>query len=140
MRARDEVITQSLRKRLEEILPIAMREAGIDMWLILCQEDDLDPVFRGMIPLNTWTPILQMLIFFDGGDHEAVERINLSMTDMGDLYDTPWDGRHFEEQWKLLAEIIEDRDPQKIGLNKIITVNKHHKLTGCRIKSGVPCL
>ena len=53
------------------------------MWLILCQEDDLDPVFKTMIPMNTWTPILQMLIFFDRGADQGIERINLSMTGYG---------------------------------------------------------
>jgi Xaa-Pro aminopeptidase len=117
VRQRAEVVRQALEERLETILPASMRETGLDMWLILCQEDDLDPIFTTMIPMDTWCPILQMLIFFDRGPERGVERINLSMTNTGDLYDRPWQGRHHEEQWPLLREIIRERDPQRIGIN-----------------------
>ncbi|MFQ5809581.1 MAG: M24 family metallopeptidase [Armatimonadota bacterium] len=106
-----------LERRLETILPMAMREAGLDMWLILCQEDDLDPVFTTMIPMDTWCPILQMLVFYDRGDDEGVERINLCRTNTHGLYDKPWSGNHHEEQWPLLRQIIEERDPKRIGIN-----------------------
>lgn len=117
LKKQDEIITCILRQRLNEILPMAMREGEIDMWLILCQEDDLDPVFKTMLPINTWTPILQMLIFYDRGEHGRIEKINLSMTDTGNLYDKPWMGKHHEEQWRLLSEIIQERDPKRIGIN-----------------------
>ena len=117
VRQRAEVVRQALEGRLETILPAAMRETGFDMWLVLCQEDDLDPVFTTMIPMDTWCPILQMLVFYDRGPERGVERINLSMTNTGDLYDRPWQGRHHEEQWPLLREIICERDPQRIGIN-----------------------
>jgi Xaa-Pro aminopeptidase len=111
------VTTEILRRRLDAILPLALREGGIDMWLIICQEDDLDPVYRTMVPLDTWPKILQMLVFFDRGPGEGVERINLSMTDTKDLYDEPWKGGNHPEQWRLLSEIIKKRDPKKIGIN-----------------------
>jgi Xaa-Pro aminopeptidase len=93
-----------------------MRETGFDMWLVLCQEDDLDPVFRTLIPMDTWCPILQMLILYDRGA-QGVERINLSRTNTGGLYDRPWQGWHHAEQWALLSEIVRDRDPKRIGIN-----------------------
>jgi Xaa-Pro aminopeptidase len=86
------------------------------MWLILCQEDDLDPVFTTLIPMDTWCPILQILVFTDRGA-EGIERINLSMTRMHGLYDKPWTGQRYEEQWPLLAQIVEERDPKRIGIN-----------------------
>ena len=117
MRQRAEVIHDLLAERLETVLPAAMRGAGIDMWLILCQEDNLDPVFTTMIPMDTWCPILQMLVFFDRGDGRGVERINLSGTNTHDLYDRPYRGQLEREQWPLLRQIIEERDPQRIGVN-----------------------
>ena len=116
-RQQAEIVNRILAKRLETILQMAMRETGFDMWLIICQEDDFDPVFTTLIPMDTWCPILQILIFFDRGPPEGVERINLSMTETGDLYDRPWKGRHHPEQWPLLREIIEARDPKRIGVN-----------------------
>ncbi len=117
VRRQTEVTTEILRKRLDAVLPLALRDGGIDMWLIICQEDDLDPVYRTMIPMDTWPKILQMLILFDRGPENGVERINLSMTDTKDLYDKPWEGGNHPEQWRLLSEIIEERDPKRIGVN-----------------------
>ena len=118
MRERSRVTDGVLADRLDTVLPVAMREAGLDMWLIICQEDDLDPVYETMIPMETWCPILQMLIFSDRGPGLGVERINLSFTDTKGLYDTPWPGRsHHSEQWKLLRGIVEERDPRRIGIN-----------------------
>jgi hypothetical protein len=117
MRERAEVVNGVLAERLEEVLPVAMREAGLDMWLVVCQEDDLDPVFRSMIPMDTWCPILQMLVLCDRGGDCPVERMSIAMTNTGGLFDRPWQGHHHEEQWPVLRQIIEDRDPRRIGVN-----------------------
>jgi Metallopeptidase family M24 len=117
VRQQAEVIRSILRTRLDTILPEAMRQADLDMWIILCQEDDYDPVFKTMVPLDTWAPILQMLILSDPSQGKTIERINLSMTDLGDLYDRPWRGVHHEEQWAQLRGIIEERRPERIGIN-----------------------
>lgn len=117
LKKQDELSRAILRKRFDTILPLAMREAGIDMWLVICQEDDYDPVFRTMIPLRTWAPILQMLVFTDRGPERGVERINLSMTDLGDLFAKPWKGVYHTEQWPFLAQIVAERNPQRIGIN-----------------------
>jgi hypothetical protein len=117
VRKQDQIIFEILKKRLDRILPSAMREANVDMWVIICQEDDYDPVFKTLIPMNTWAPILQMLIFFDRGEVDGIEKINLSMTDTRGLYSQPWKGFHHEEQWVLLAKLIKERNPKRIGMN-----------------------
>jgi Xaa-Pro aminopeptidase len=117
VREQARIIREVLQRRLDTILPVAMREAGIDMWVILCQEDDFDPVFSSMMPMDTWCPILQMLVLHDHGEAEGVERTSLAMTNTGGLFSQPWQGRRHEEQWPLLARIIEERDPRRIGVN-----------------------
>jgi len=107
----------SLQERLDTILPLAMREAGFDMWLVLCQEDDLDPVFVTMMPMDAWCPILQMLVLYDRGAERGVERISIAMTSTHGLFAQPWKGHHPEEQWLELRRIIEERDPRRIGIN-----------------------
>lgn len=118
VRERAEILDRVLADRLENVLPTAMRESGLDMWLIICQEDDLDPVYETMIPMDTWCPILQILVFHDRGPEEGIERINLSFTDTKELYDRPWPGRtHHGAQWEMLRTIVEERDPERIGIN-----------------------
>lgn len=118
VRKRAEVVNRILRKRLDTLLPQIMREYDIDMWLIICNEDNLDPLFKTMIPMDTWTPVLQMLVFFDRGEEEGVERINLSRTNMHDLYDVPHQVKLPEPQWQWLHDIIVARDPQRIAINE----------------------
>ena len=100
--------------RVRIISAIIKREVNIST---LAEEDDYDPVFKTMIPMNTWAPILQMLIFFDRGFDQDLERINLSMTDLGNLYERPWRGTSLDEQWKMLNQIIQERQPKQIGIN-----------------------
>ncbi|OQA40481.1 MAG: Metallopeptidase family M24 [Chloroflexi bacterium ADurb.Bin325] len=121
VRGRAAVINRVLAQRLETVLPAAMAASGIDMWLILCYEDNLDPVFTTLIPMDTWCPILQVIVFYDRGPGpdgvHRIERINISGTNTHDLYDRPYRGQLESEQWPLLLRVIEERDPQRIGVN-----------------------
>jgi Xaa-Pro aminopeptidase len=117
VRQQADVIVRNLRQRLDTVLPLAMREAGIDMWLILCQEDDYDPIFTILTPMGAWRPILQIILFYDRGEAQGVERINISGTNTLDLYDRPYRGQLEVEQWPSLLKAIAERDPRRIGIN-----------------------
>ena len=100
------VVNQILEQRFATLLPTVMRETGIDMWLIVCHEDNHDPVFRTMIPWQSWTPILQIIVLFDTGTE--VERINISRTNMcGLMPPSPWNPLGEENQWGCLRRIVE---------------------------------
>ena len=75
VRQRAILIDEMVRERLETILPRAMRDAGLDAWLVICQEDNPDPVYATMIPMDTWSPIMSMLLFIDDGT--TVRRYNI---------------------------------------------------------------
>jgi hypothetical protein len=55
VRERAEIVNRVLAERFAAILPQAMRAAGIEMWIVACHEDDLDPVFRTMIAWRKWS-------------------------------------------------------------------------------------
>ena len=116
VREQSNLITELVRDRLDTILPLAMREAGLDIWIILCQEEDLDPVYKTMIPMDCWSPILQMLIFVDEGDGK-IKKYNVSGTDTKDLYERPYIGQLEEKQWPVLLDLVSKRDPKTIGVN-----------------------
>lgn len=115
VRERAQVINNALAERLDTVLPEAMRVAGIDAWLVICQEDNLDPVFTTMIPMDTWCPILQILLFLDRGDR--IERYNISGTNTHDLYQRPYAGQLIEAQWAQLIALLDEADPACIGVN-----------------------
>jgi hypothetical protein len=116
MRRRAQVILDNLKERLRTVLPVAMREAGADMWILLCQEDHLDPVYATLVPMDTWCPILQILVFHNTGDG-GIEGISISGTDTAGLYARPYTGQKPEEQWPILRALIEERRPRRIAIN-----------------------
>ena len=110
-------------KRLDTLVPRMMRETGFDMWIVACNEDNLDPVFETMIPYENWNPITQILVFFDRGPAAGVERLNVSRTDTQGLFTNAWDAAAFdakkgEGQWEALGRVVRERDPKRIGLNE----------------------
>jgi Metallopeptidase family M24 len=117
VREQSSIVNAILRERLETLLPALMRETGFDMWIIVCNEDNHDPVFRTLTPWDVWAPILQMLVFFDRGEAEGVERLNISITDLGDLATPAWSLETAENQWATLRHLVEERAPRRIGIN-----------------------
>ena len=117
LRERAAVTNRILKLRLDTILPVAMRDGSLDMWIVICQEDNLDPLMQHLVPMDTWCPILQIYIFAAAVGKQGIERMNLSLTDTRDLYEKPWGGYSQDEQWELLAGIVEQRNPERIGIN-----------------------
>jgi Xaa-Pro aminopeptidase len=123
IRDRAAFVLQITRQRLDELLPRLMRETGFDMWIIACNEDNLDPVFETMIPYENWCPITQIIVFYDQGAEKGLERLNVSRTDMQGLYKNAWDAAAWdtqkkESQWDCLGRVVRERDPKRIGLNE----------------------
>ena len=112
------VVNDILGERLETLLPALMRETELDMWIIICNEDNYDPVFTTLTPWEVWAPILQVIVFFDRGGSEGVERLNISITDMGELMTPAWGLEETDDQWATLRRIVVDRDPKRIGINQ----------------------
>ena len=50
IRDRAALVHRITAKRLDTLVPWMMRETGFDMWIISCNEDNLDPFFETMIP------------------------------------------------------------------------------------------
>jgi len=123
VRERAALVLRITAKRLDTLIPRLMRETGFDMWIVACNEDDLDPVFETMIPYENWNPITQILVFFDRGTAAGVERLNVSRTDTQGLFGNAWDAAAFdakkgEGQWEALGRLVRERDPKRIGLNE----------------------
>ena len=122
IRERADFVLKTLEQRFEQLLPGMMRETGFDMWIVTCNEDNFDPVFETMIPYKNWCPITQILVFYDRGPELGVERLNVSRTGFGGLYESVWDAGAWdteqkESQWACLGRIVRERDPKKIGIN-----------------------
>jgi hypothetical protein len=129
LRQQAEIQQAWLKERLEVNLPAVMRAHGIDMWVIPMREYNEDPVFRALVSPTTFAARRRTIyVFFDRGPDRGVERLALGGTSQGGLYEayraqieTEREGVQAElwgaQQWQLLAQVIEERDPQRIAVN-----------------------
>lgn len=120
MKERARVEDAWLNERLQTVLPMLMRRSGIDMWVITAREYNEDPVIETMLPA-TWHAARRrtMLVAYDTGD--SVELLAIARYNVGDAFKKAWDPETQPDQWKRLREIIEARNPKKIGINKSTT-------------------
>jgi Xaa-Pro aminopeptidase len=128
LRAQAAVYDAWLKTRLERILPELMRAEGFDMWLVLCRENNEDPVFFSLVPFTSlYASRMSMLVFFDRGA-EGVERLTVGRSGIGPFYRSVWDPDKID-QWVRLGEIVKERNPKKIGINESVTFNYGDGLT-----------
>jgi Xaa-Pro aminopeptidase len=128
LRSQASVYNAWLEYRLEHILPELMRQEGFDMWLVICRENNEDPVFFSLVPFNNlYASRTSMLVFFDRGA-EGIERMTVSRAGIGQIYKSVWEPEKVE-QWTRLAQIVKERNPKKIGIDKSDVFNYGDGLT-----------
>lgn len=118
LKAQAELIEEWLDERIELVLPALMRREKIDMWVIIAREYNEDPVIKSMLP-PTWLAARRrtILVMYDRGEQQGVECLAVARYDVGSTFKSAWNPDEQPDQWKALMELIEERNPQKIGLN-----------------------
>lgn len=118
MRERAAVIDRWMDVRVETVLPMLMRRAGIDLWVIISREYNEDPVLRTFLP-STWQSARRrtILMIYDPGGDAPLETLAIARYDVGSTFRKAWDKELHGDQWKRLAELIAERNPDRIGLN-----------------------
>ncbi len=113
-----------LEQRLETVLPRLMRENRIDMWIVQMSEYNEDPVFRALVsPTRFAARRRSIFVFYDRGPDEGVERLALGGGDQGGAYtalrepENPGRELYLDAQWRMLREVVEEREPDVIGIN-----------------------
>ncbi len=119
---------QWLHYRLDSIMPMLMREEGVEMWVISMREYNEDPVFPALVSPTTFAARRRTIyIFHDRGPGAGIERIALGGSSQGGMYEAmrgsvqTEDGRREEltgsNQWNAFAALVRERDPQNITVN-----------------------
>ena len=113
--------------RLTRVLPALMAEYEVDMWILSMREYGEDPVFWSIISPTTFAARRRSLDVFTRQPDGSVERLALGGTDQGGLFQIYRSSRPAptgergelwgDEQWRLLNEVVSDRDPGNIVLN-----------------------
>lgn len=131
---------QWLAKRLDTILPAVMRKYGVDMWVIPMREYNEDPTFSSLVSPTTFAARRRTIyVFYDRGPEKGVERLALGGSSQGGLYEAVRAARAVstgiggqagrtaelwgDQQWLVLKDVIEARNPKQIALNISRTFN-----------------
>lgn len=107
-----------LADRFNNLLPELMDRAKIDMWVLIAREYNEDPVMRTMLPAK-WLNARRrtMLVFYRDKAANTIEKLAVARYDVGENISSAWDKEKEPDQWKRLVQIIEERNPERIGIN-----------------------
>ena len=116
-RERAAMVDDILEDRINNLLPQLMEREGIEMWILISREYNEDPVMKTMLP-STWLSARRrtIMVFYNKGEGE-LDRIAIARYSVGNLLKGEWDIDVYPDQWEALMQIIEDRNPESIGLN-----------------------
>ena len=106
-----EIMRLIRREKMDLVLPGAMRDNGVDMWIHVVQSGNKDPLaldLGGWFEYRAWDPIGYHIFTDRGGDR--IERILLGGEDQEGLYDITGSGDE-------LRELVQERDPAVIAVN-----------------------
>lgn len=118
-----------LELRLRRLAPELMRREKVDMWVIIGREYNEDPVLKTMLPA-TWLSARRrtILVLFDkggtGSSADPLERLAVARYDVGTagkFFRSAWNPTKQPDQFKRLAELITERKPKAIALNRSAT-------------------
>jgi len=118
LRERAEVIDRVLAERLDTVIPRIMREEGVAMWVLMAREYFEEPVVESMLDARSMAARRRtILIFFDPGEGQPVERLTVSRYGLGGLFEPAWNPDEQPDQWRAVADLIAERDPASIAVN-----------------------
>ncbi len=112
-----EIMRLIRHEKFELILPGAMRDNNIDMWIHVVESGRMDPLaldLGGWSEYREWEPVCYYIFTDRGGDR--IERIILGGEDQEGLYDIMGSGED-------LLEIVQKRDPKVIAVNMSKSLN-----------------
>lgn len=100
-----------------EMLPMLMKECGIDMWIVPSKEYNEDPIFQLLTPSKFPTARrITILVFALVGDEVKRYCVNRRYPDLEELYENYWLDESIS-QWAALEELVKKYQPKTIGLN-----------------------
>ena len=118
LKERARIIEEIQKDRFDNLLPKLMEETGIDMWVIITREYNEDPVIKTLLP-PTWLNARRrtILAFHYDKKSKDLEKVAIARYSFGKNIPSIWNKEEEPNQMKALAKFIEEKNPEKIGLN-----------------------
>jgi Xaa-Pro aminopeptidase len=131
---------QWLNKRMQTVLPSLMKKHGVEMWVIPMREYNEDPVFSSLVSPTTFAARRRTIyLFYDpcarvrADCAKPVEKLAMGGTSQGGVFEAirstkpaagPAGSQRQaqaelwgDEQWQVLKQEIEKRNPSSIAIN-----------------------
>ncbi|CAN7311401.1 M24 family metallopeptidase [Pseudoxanthomonas sp. LjRoot168] len=106
-----------LRERLDTLLPRLMKDADLDMWVVIAREYAEDPVYFTLVPQPAHAARRTTMLVFHRQPDGSVQRLSINRYPFGAPYETAWAGGDLKAQWDALGALITARDPRRIGID-----------------------
>ncbi|MDX1936287.1 MAG: M24 family metallopeptidase [Flavihumibacter sp.] len=118
VRDQAKLVDELLADRINNLLPQLMERNGIDMWILISREYNEDPVLKTFLPA-TWLSARRrtILVFYNNPAKKQYEKLAIARYNVGSTIQSAWNVQQFPDQWDALMDIINTRQPKKIGIN-----------------------
>ena len=123
LRERAALIDEIQKERIEKLLPDLMQEQNLDMWVLITREYNEDPVVKTLLP-PTWLNARRRTILVFSKTKEGVDAVAITRYNFGKNIRSIWNKEEQPDQWKALADYIQDQNPKRIGVN----ISEHYGL------------
>lgn len=105
-----------LKQRLDKVIPEIMAREGVDMWLVIAQEYNEDPVIMTLLPAPQMSARRRTILVFARNADNSVDRLTLSRYGLDGFYEHGWKPDQ-EGQYDCLKRVITERNPARIAIN-----------------------
>lgn len=118
MQQRAEFIDDTSQKRIKKLLPRLMKQTNIDMWILISREYNEDPILKTLLPA-TWLSARRTTIFvFSLEKDNTVSAYAIAPYSVGNIFQKAWNKDKHPDQWQALLSLVEEKNPNKIGINQ----------------------
>ncbi|WOH37373.1 M24 family metallopeptidase [Thalassotalea fonticola] len=118
MQERANVIDRILSKRVDLLMPKLMKQANVDMWILISRENNEDPVLKTFLPATWLAARRRTILVFSLLEDNTVKAEAMSRYDVGKVFTKAWDKEYQPDQMRALIELIKARNPNRIALNQ----------------------
>ncbi len=116
LRQQAKVRNKWLKSRLKIVLPEIMQREGFEMWIVVAREYNEDPVIMTLLPEPAMAARRRTILIFSLRDDGTCDCLTLSRYKM-EFYHKDWNPDDGETQFESLTRVVQERDPQVIGIN-----------------------
>ena len=132
------VIDDITQKRVDQLMPNLMKQADIDMWVLISREYNEDPILKTMLPATWLGARRTTILVFARNENDSVGAYAIAPYKIGSVFKKAWDKKKQPDQWQALVDLFKQYDPKNIALNQseiwahadgLVVSDKEHLLT-----------